>query len=247
MSRRVVQSVSLRRRREGTHGDRDTRERLLEAAKALFAEHGFDGVTVRDICLAANASLALVNYHFGDKAGLYGEVVDEAIRLIRTFNDETMRARAGSPAEERLAHFVRAFVGRMLRPEGSEAWVHNLMEHEIRRPTTAAGRIGRHAIAPRIRYLAVIIGELLARPPNDPLVLQCVGSVHGLCLIYARMREMPEPLRAAITEEPWKVDVDAAAEHVLAFSLAGIRAMRGNRDEGGGSPTGGILVRGGRD
>jgi TetR/AcrR family transcriptional regulator, regulator of cefoperazone and chloramphenicol sensitivity len=229
VSRRVPRSASLRRRPERTRGDRGTRERLLEAAKALFAEHGFDGVTVRDICVAANASLALVNYHFGDKAGLYGEVVDEAIRLIRTFNDETMRAAAGSSAEERLAHFVQAFVGRMLRPAGGEAWVHNLIEHEIRRPTAAATRIGRHAIAPRIRYLAAVIGELLALSPNDPLVLQCVGSVHGLCLIYARMREMPEPLRAAITREPWKVDVEAAAEHVLAFSLAGIRAMRASR------------------
>jgi hypothetical protein len=73
-----------------------------------------------------------------------------------------------------------------------------------------------------------VVGELMARPPDDPLVMQCVGSVHGLCLIYARYVEMPESLRAAVTERPWKeaLDVDAAAEHVLAFSLAGIRAVR---------------------
>jgi len=58
--------------------------------------------------------------------------------------------------------------------------------------------------------------------------MRCVGSVHGLCLIYARIGQMPEPLRKAITEEPWTevLDVDTAAAHVLAFSLAGIRAMR---------------------
>jgi TetR/AcrR family transcriptional regulator, regulator of cefoperazone and chloramphenicol sensitivity len=234
MSRRLVArspSADRRRPRGRSRRDGDTRARLLEAARALFPERGFDGVTVRDICREANASLALVNYHFGDKLGLYEEVVNEAIRLIRNFNEETMRAPAGSSAEEQLGYFVRAFVGRMLRPAESETWVHNLMEHEIRRPTAASARIGRHAIAPRIRYLAGVIGELLAKPPHDLLVLQCVGSVHGLCLIYARMREMPESLRAAISEKPWTVDVDSAAEHVLAFSLAGIRAIRSGEDD----------------
>jgi hypothetical protein len=39
---------------------------------------------------------------------------------------------------------------------------------------------------------------------------------------------MPESLRAAITQRPWKgaLDVDACTKHVLAFSLAGIRAVR---------------------
>jgi AcrR family transcriptional regulator len=61
----------------GTRGAREaaTRERLLTAAAALFAEHGFRRVTVRDICEEASANVAAVNYHFGDKQGLYREVV----------------------------------------------------------------------------------------------------------------------------------------------------------------------------
>ena len=226
MSRRPVPRRGTMRRRgqKRTRTDGDTRARLLEAAKRLFAEHGFDDVTVRDLCREANASLALVNYHFGDKAALYQEVVEEAIGLIRHFNQTTMDAPPGSSAEQRLEHFVRAFLGRVLRPKGADAWVHKVMEHEIRRPTAAAPRIGRLAIAPRIRYLAGVVGELVRRSADDPLVLRCVGSVHGLCLIYARVAEMPAAMRAAITEEAWPdaIDVDATAEHVVAFSLAGI-------------------------
>jgi hypothetical protein len=39
---------------------------------------------------------------------------------------------------------------------------------------------------------------------------------------------MPEPMRTAITEEPWPeaLDVDATADHALALSLAGIGGMR---------------------
>ena len=42
-----------------------TRERILKAAEALFAERGFETVSLRDITGAADANVAAVNYHFG--------------------------------------------------------------------------------------------------------------------------------------------------------------------------------------
>lgn len=41
------------------------RERILDAAEALFAEHGYDGVTLRQIATQASVDVALANYHFG--------------------------------------------------------------------------------------------------------------------------------------------------------------------------------------
>ena len=52
------------------NGDRETRDRLLKASTRLFADRGFKHVTVREICRAARANVAAVNYHFGDKLGL---------------------------------------------------------------------------------------------------------------------------------------------------------------------------------
>ncbi len=46
------------------------RDRLLKVTMALFAERGFDGVTVRDIASAAGVSVGLINHHFGSKEGL---------------------------------------------------------------------------------------------------------------------------------------------------------------------------------
>ena len=45
----------------------DTKSRLLRVAERLFAEHGFDGVSVRQLTAAAGVNLAAVNYHFGSK------------------------------------------------------------------------------------------------------------------------------------------------------------------------------------
>ncbi len=44
-----------------------TRMRILMAAEGEFADHGFDGATVRQIALRADVPVALVNYHYGSK------------------------------------------------------------------------------------------------------------------------------------------------------------------------------------
>lgn len=56
----------------------DGKARLIRIAMKLFAEKGFDGVTVRDISAAAEVSLGLINHHFGSKEGLR-EAVDKYV------------------------------------------------------------------------------------------------------------------------------------------------------------------------
>ncbi|BCH27707.1 TetR/AcrR family transcriptional regulator [Mesorhizobium sp. L-8-3] len=74
-----------------------TRTRILESAEAEFAVHGFDGVSVRQIALRAEVPVALINYHFGSKDGLYRAIfvarapmiVDERIAGLRLAYMET--------------------------------------------------------------------------------------------------------------------------------------------------------------
>ncbi len=55
-----------------------TRDRILEAAIAVFAERGFAGASVRLICQRAKANPAAIKYYFGSKEGLYQEVLRAA-------------------------------------------------------------------------------------------------------------------------------------------------------------------------
>ena len=52
-----------------------TRDALLEAAAELFAEHGFEGASIRRISEKAGANVAAIHYHFGSKEKLYAAAV----------------------------------------------------------------------------------------------------------------------------------------------------------------------------
>ncbi|MFS2292226.1 MAG: TetR family transcriptional regulator [Actinomadura sp.] len=56
-------------------GPSDTRETILAAARALFAEKGYDGASLRAIARAADVDPALVHHYFGNKEGVFVEAM----------------------------------------------------------------------------------------------------------------------------------------------------------------------------
>jgi multidrug efflux system outer membrane protein len=71
-----------------TSSPTETRNRLLDAAEALFAEHGFHGVSLRQLTGAAGVNLAAVNYHFGSREALISEVFG---RVLGPINEQRLR------------------------------------------------------------------------------------------------------------------------------------------------------------
>lgn len=89
-----------------------TRRRLLEAARDLFAEHGYDHVPVRMIAARAGANVALVNRYFGSKAALFGEVLASESALRRLFGGSGDPPPRPEELPRRLAeHMVRQIHG----------------------------------------------------------------------------------------------------------------------------------------
>lgn len=85
--------------------------RLIKVAMRMFAEKGYDGITVRDISAAADVSVGLINHHFGSKEGLR-EAVDQ--HFIGQFEEVLAEQRPAPRTEdEGLAQSV----------EFTEAWI----------------------------------------------------------------------------------------------------------------------------
>ena len=82
-----------------------TRDRIVEAAGEIFAERGFEATTVRDICHAAGANIAAVNYYFGDKQRLFVEAVLRAHRW-RMAQAVLPDWSADTPPKKKLSDFI---------------------------------------------------------------------------------------------------------------------------------------------
>lgn len=200
--------------------DLETRSRLLKAAEPLFADRGFKKVTVREICRAARANVAAVNYHFGDKLGLYREVLQSAIDAMRATNDAARRAGEGQSAEERLRRYIVIFVHRLLG--ASHDTVHRLISREMNDPTPALDALVEQGVRPRVEYLSGLIAEMTGYAPSDPRVLRCVASIQAQSIAY-----LPNPIvtRLGLAFTPTRAHMDDVANHIATFSLAGVRAM----------------------
>ena len=206
--------------RSVNRADDATRDRLLKVAERLFAERGFRKVTIREVCRAAHANVAAVNYHFGDKLGLYREVLQAAIDVMRATTDSARQAGAGQPAEEQLRRWIAIFNQRLLG-SGHDS-VHKLIHHEMHDPTPAFDALVEQGVRPRVEYLSTLVAEILRCPVSDPRVLRCVASVHAQSLAY-----VPNPIasRLGFPFTPTSARLDEVAEHIAEFSLGGIHAV----------------------
>ena len=101
----------MRKSKQATSHEGTSREKLIRSAERLFAEHGFDGVSVRDIANDAKVNSALVGYYFQSKEGLLSEVYTrhceplkaERARLLKQYS---AKGRVAS-LEEVLEAFIR--------------------------------------------------------------------------------------------------------------------------------------------
>ncbi|MGW8266330.1 MAG: TetR family transcriptional regulator [Longimicrobiales bacterium] len=83
----------------------DTRQRLLQAARKILAEKGFDGTSVRAVTEAAGANLGAVTYHFESKEKLYHAVLEEVLGPMRE-QAQLLKGLPFSPLQ-RLEFFIR--------------------------------------------------------------------------------------------------------------------------------------------
>lgn len=161
----------------------ETRRRLIAAGLELFARHGFDGVTTRQLAAAARVNQAAIPYHFGGKEGVYRAVAEhiagEACRRFDPLVARTHRRLRESSAREDVEALLVEFTVEVARivyaPEYGNAWF-SFASREQFHPSVAFERFYETAAAPLHGLLEEMLGRLAGDRPGS---LANVMLTHG--------------------------------------------------------------------
>ncbi|MEZ0109092.1 AcrR family transcriptional regulator [Catenulispora sp. EB89] len=108
------------------------KEAIQQAARQLFAEHGFDRTSVRQVALAAQVDPMLVTHYFKSKAGLFAAVVQPPVDPQVAI--DFVLAEGPDHVGERLARFVL----RTLENPESQKWIVAMVRAATAEPEVAA-------------------------------------------------------------------------------------------------------------
>ncbi len=200
----------------------DTRARLLEAAGQVFAEAGFDGTSVRDVCERAGVkNVGAVNYYFRSKENLYEEALRNAFQCPFT-RLPAPHWPEGTPPLVKLHDFIRGMILHILG-DGVQPWQMTLLMRELQKPGPAGERLVRDMIRPINEILWGLLREIL--PAVDERRLHLIGfSIVGQCFYHRFARPV---IRLVVgQEEHASYDARVLAEHIVNFSLAALGLAR---------------------
>jgi len=196
-----------------------TREAIMEAAGKIFAEEGYPKATVRDICRQAGANIAAINYHFGDKKGLYLAVLKHYQELSFQTYPPNLGIEKTQRPEEKLKAFIRSFLMRIM-DEGRPAWFGKLLAREFTQPTWAFDILVKETIRPSFQILTSIVAALLSQGAKEREVRLCSMSIVGQCLYF---RHSHPVISRLFPEEVFgPKQIDELTDHIHLFSLRGL-------------------------
>jgi TetR/AcrR family transcriptional regulator, regulator of cefoperazone and chloramphenicol sensitivity len=194
----------------------DTRVRILQAAGPVFAEYGFRAATIKQITDAANANVAAVNYHFGDKAKLYLEVLRQALPDPK---GPIFCTQPGYSSKEQLRIFISNYLAFMLG-EDHPKWHGQVLARELESPTEALPKLVEENFLPCTLHLENVVRELYLREPDLEQIRLVAHSIIALSIYWVKHRDF---LGYVWPELAMNNDrIEWIANHVYEFALRGL-------------------------
>lgn len=201
---------------------KQTRERLLEKAEALFAQRGYHAISVREITAAAKCNMASVNYHFRNKKNLYIEVfrsrwIPRERRMYEAF-EKSVGCLVEPTPELVIQSLARAYLEGPMSDE--ELGRHRqLIVRELNNPTEAFELVADQTLRPLFKKLFGLLNFFAPEDVDDGNLSFDIMSIFGIILYFNYSR----PMVSRITGKPYDADFKARLiDHMVRFSLYGL-------------------------
>jgi AcrR family transcriptional regulator len=196
----------------------ETRGKLLKAAAYLFSVKGYEGATVRDICHRAGVNQALVNYHFGDKLGLWRAVIRYATDADAKLAVLQRALEQNQDPTDALRQIIRGALERLIATKELVGLQLRLMLREATNPTTVLSCEVAGTIKPMYDLFRSVVGKILDLPGDHAKTRLCTHSVMGQIAHYVHARPVMSLLWPELQMSPEQIDM--VAVHIADFSLA---------------------------
>jgi len=202
-----------------------TTERILNAAERLFADHGFEGTSIRDIVDSAKVNLAAIHYHFRSKEALLEAVLTRRISLVNDARIERLEAAetAAAPRSPSVEEVLRALIVPVVefaqRDESGATFV-QLMSRMFTEPRFSLTNFLGRQFGETIARFSNALVRALPQIPREIVLWRAfftIGAMHHLLCSAKKIDLLDKGLRRSTT------DADLT-EYLIQFSVAGMCA-----------------------
>lgn len=195
---------------------------ILAAASVLFAEHGFDAVTTRQIARKARCNIASIKYYFGDKAGLYARVMEESIAKVLEGGTHFMPDPAADPRDALKSWIV--WVLRTARRGTSQGQAHTkMMMQALLSGDALAARLSQHLGSPVSEGILTLIDRLFDHRLHPDLREHAFVFVFALCSRFAEAGPIHARMGISVPDDDTELEI--LAERLTNFVIGGLHSL----------------------
>lgn len=198
------------------------REAILDAAAELFAEHGFDRSTTRQIAARADCNIAAIRYYFRDKSGLLAAVIERTIASVAEGGRHPTIPSTDEPREALKDWIVWVLKTGRRRQEAGGLGPRLIMQGLAVRGQTArvlAARLG----APVRANIYALIDQVLGPSIPSDIRDHAFVFIFSLCSQFAHGGPILENMGIAVPEDDDALD--RLAERLTNFVIGGLHCL----------------------
>ena len=208
-------------------------ERILDVAEELFALHGYDGVTLRQIATGAGVDVALASYHFGKKLDLFNAVFERRAGALNESRLSALRecqesAGAEGPSVEQIIEaFLRPL--EIAQETGDQGWTNYLALIAYINNSPYWGQKMMSKLFDKL--VLEFIGALRKALPEacDEDLYWCYHNLSGALTLTLAQTGRIDKLSGGKCRSS---DFQAAYDHMIPFTAAGFRVVCGTSKSG---------------
>jgi AcrR family transcriptional regulator len=205
--------------RQQSSDQENTKKRIIDAAKKLFAANSYDGTSVKEICSRAKVNIAAIHYHFGSKEELLRYLL-ESFGGWRLQSVQRILSPANSPEELRVR--LKMFISEYFEAFTQEPELTRIVQAEIELLHSRSEAVFKNTFLKLCSMLSEFIDDAIKKgfiySNLDPVITaRCLFSqlAHQTRSDRINLKFYGKSLHDKDYREKW-------AEHILVIFLNGV-------------------------